>query len=99
MARSSWSRWMSASRSSVQVIAERLLELLEVLHRVGALPLRGLPLLLRDVAVAGEPGPVGLDELALERVFEGLVGRVRVRVAVAGTDVGRLRMGFHAAHG
>ena len=51
---------------------------------MGTLPLGGLPLLLRDVSVPGEPGPIGLDVGALERVREGLRRRVGVRIAVPG---------------
>src|SRR5204862_6704556 len=47
------------------------------------LPLRGLPLLRRHVAVAGEAPPVGLHELALERVRERLRRGVRRRLAVS----------------
>ena len=81
-----------------QEVAERRLELLEVLDGVGALPLGGLPLVLGDVLVARQTRPVRLDVVALEGIREGLVTRVRVRIAVARTDVGRLRMEFHA-HG
>ena len=80
-------------------VPERFLELPEVLHAVGALPLRALPLILRDAAIAGQARPVGLGELALQGVVERLVlGRVGVRLAVAGTDVRGLRRGF-VAHG
>jgi hypothetical protein len=83
-----------------EVLSERLLELDEVLHRVRALPLRRLPLLLRDVAVAGKAGPVRLDVLALQRVVEGLVGRVcpagvMVRALFGRTD---LLLVTHAVH-
>jgi hypothetical protein len=63
-------------------IAERLLELAEVLDGVRALPLRVLPLLDGHVLVAGQAGPVGLDELPIQRVREGLLRGVRARFAV-----------------
>ncbi len=51
----------------VEVLAEQvthdLAELLRVLHAVHALPLRVAPLRVGDVAPAGEPPPVGLDQL------------------------------------
>ena len=81
-----------------QVRAQRLLELGEILHRVGSLPLRGLPLLLCDVGVPGQPGPVRLDVGPLQGIFERLIARVRVRLAVTGADVRSLRRGFRA-HG
>ena len=59
-----------------QVVAERRLQLLEVLHGVGALPLRALPLLCGDVPVARKARPVGLGQLALQRVPERLLGGV-----------------------
>jgi hypothetical protein len=67
-----------------EVVAERRLELLQVLHRVSALPLGGLPLLGRDVPIARESGPIRLLVGALEGVGEGLGGRLGVRVPVAG---------------
>ena len=65
-----------------EVVAERCLELLEVLDGMGALPLRALPLLGGDVLEAGQARPVGLGPLALERIRERLLGRVGVRLAV-----------------
>src|SRR5207248_10619673 len=56
-----------------QMVAERLLELRQVLDRVLALPERAFPFLPRDPPVAGQPGPVGLRVGALERVPEGLI--------------------------
>jgi hypothetical protein len=82
----------------VEEVAEGVLELLQVLHRVGALPLRRLPLLSGDVAVAGQPRPVRFDELTLQRVREGLIRGVGMGLAVRGSDVGRLWTGLHA-HG
>ena len=67
-----------------QQVAEGPLELHEVLDRVGALPLRRLPLLLRDVAEPGQARPVGFDVLAAQRVFERLIRRVRVAGLVLG---------------
>jgi hypothetical protein len=63
-------------------------------------------LLDRDVAVAREASPIGLRELALERVAKRLVGRVGMGLAVAGAvEVSRQGLpGEHlgverAAHG
>ena len=53
----------------------------------GALPLRGLPLLGRDVAEPRQARPVGLDELAPERVRERLLGRVGLARLVRRADV------------
>ena len=57
---------------------EGVLQLGQVLHGVGPLPLGALPLLGRDVPVAGQATPVGLHELPSEWVHERLrrgVGR------------------------
>jgi hypothetical protein len=80
-----------------QMVAECLLELREVLDGVGALPLGALPLLVGDVLVAGKASPVGLHELALERVLERLLRGMGFGVAVAGTHV--LRLLDVVAHG
>src|SRR5947208_882155 len=61
-----------------------LLELLEVLDGVSALPLGALPFPGRHPPVAGEASPIGLGELPPQRVVEGLVGGVGVRLPVAG---------------
>ena len=68
-----------------EVGAERRLELLQVLDRVGPLPLRALPLVHRDVPIARQAGPVGLDEFALQRIADRLLGGVGVWLAVART--------------
>jgi hypothetical protein len=81
-----------AEQLVVEVVAEGLFELLEVLHGVRPLPLGGLPLLGRDVPVAREPGPVRLDELTLEGIPEGLGRSVGVGLAMAGSNVRRLRL-------
>ena len=47
----------------VEQVAHQGAQLGHVLHAVGALPLRAAPLLLGDVAPAGQPPPVRLDEL------------------------------------
>ena len=60
VARSRWSRSMPAEQVVGKQVAETGLQLLEVLHRVLALPEGGLPLGLGDVPVAGEPAPVRL---------------------------------------
>ena len=62
----------------VDEVAEQLAQLLDVLHAVGALPLDGLPLLGGDVLPAGEPGPVGLDQLD-PPIGVGLPGEVVCR--------------------
>ncbi len=71
---------MSRSRLAISVVrhqvAENVFEFLQVLHRVPALPQRGLPLFARDVAVARQAPPVRLRELALQRVSEGLLAGV-----------------------
>src|SRR5688572_5174749 len=67
------------------MVAERLLELPEVLNRVRSLPLRGLPLRVGDVSVPGEPGPVGLDVRTLQRVREGLRRCTGVRIPMPGS--------------
>jgi hypothetical protein len=79
-----------------EVLAERRLELLQVLDGVGPLPLSRLPLLRGDVPVARQAPMVGLDERALERVPERLRGSVGVGLPVAGSDVGRLWMELDA---
>jgi hypothetical protein len=66
-------------------VSQRLLELTEVLDGVCPLPLGALPLLRGHVAISGKAAPVGLDELPLQRVAERLIGRVSVRLAVAGS--------------
>ena len=60
-------------------VAEDGHQLAQVLDRMGPLPLGRLPLGAGDVAEAGQPGPVGLDPLPLERVGERLGGGVRPR--------------------
>ena len=80
-----------------EVLAEGLLELLEVLHGVGALPLRRLPLLLGHVRVPGEAGPVRFLVRTFEGVAERLVfGRVSMGLAVARSCGRRLRSRVHA---
>ena len=73
------------------MVAEGCLELPQVLHRVRSLPLGGLPLLGRDVPIAREPGPIRLLVRALERIGEGLGGRVGVRIPVASIGPTRAR--------
>ncbi len=68
----------------VEVIAERPLQLRQVLHGVGALPLGALPLLGGDLGVRGKARPVGLDERALQRVGERLLGGMRPARLVPG---------------
>ncbi len=75
----------------IEVVAEGLPELHQVLDRVGALPLRVLPLLLRDVREPRQARPVGLDEPALERVAERLLGGAGLGVPMAGTGARCLR--------
>ena len=55
----------------VEQVAVDAAQLAEVLHAVDALPLGAAPLFLGDVGEAGQPAPVGLDELAC-RVLVGL---------------------------
>ena len=55
-------------------LAEGLPQLSQVLDGVTPLPECALPVRLGDRAVARNPGPVGLPELALERIHEGLRG-------------------------
>src|SRR6266511_2406027 len=64
-----------------QQVAERGLELAQVLDRMGALPLGRLPLGGVDAGVAGQAPPVGLDPRMLERVRERLLDGVRARNA------------------
>ncbi len=47
----------------VEQVAHQGAQLPDVLHAVGALPLRAAPLLVGHVAPARQPAPVGLDEL------------------------------------
>src|SRR5712692_2256226 len=55
-----------------------------MLDRVSALPQRALPIGSGDGAIAGKAGPVRLHEFALERIFEGLRGRVANGLECAG---------------
>jgi hypothetical protein len=59
-------------------LPQGVLELLQVLHGVGPLPLGALPLIPAHVPVAWQAAPVGLDELPLKRIPERLFGRVSV---------------------
>jgi hypothetical protein len=69
----------------VDQVAEHLAQLLEVLDAVAALPLDRLPLRSRDVLPAGEPGPVGLDQLD-GSVGVGLTGLVLDQGCDGGLD-------------
>src|SRR5690606_39138571 len=71
-----------------QLVAERVLELLEVLDGVLALPERAFPLLRGHVAVAGNPPPVRLHVRPLEGVRKGLAGRLRTLALKRGSGVG-----------
>ena len=67
------------SQAVGQVMAQRRLELLQVLDGVLALPDRALPLLRSHIPVAGQTSPVGLHELKGRRVGNGLAADATVR--------------------
>ena len=96
VARSCWSRSMSVRRSSARWSPSASLNSLRFFTVCARCHWADSHCSTVDVAVAGEPRPVGLDVLAAERVLERLVGRVGVGLAMPRSDGGRLRVGLHA---